>query len=55
MHVRCCACPCDPLGLSQKCAETSSTAFRAALEEALVEMQRVCLSRNVIYLSQSKL
>lgn len=31
--------------------DTSATAFCAALEQALVDIQKVCLSRNVIYVT----
>jgi hypothetical protein len=31
------------------CKDTSATAFKAALEQAMTDMQRVCMSRDVLY------
>ena len=37
------------------CAETDAGAFRDALERSLIDMQQVCLSRNVMYVASAKL
>ena len=36
-------------------AETDAGAFRDALERSLIDMQQVCLARNVMYMAEAKL
>lgn len=40
---------------NNNCAATSAAKFKDALEQSLIDMQRLCLSRNVIYLGPAKM
>ncbi len=40
---------------SHACKDTDAAAFRDALERSLIDMQKVCLERNVMYVAESRL
>lgn len=46
---------CFSVSANNNCPSTSAAAFRTALERALIDMQELCLTRNVIYAAQAKL
>lgn len=39
------------IAANNNCSETSATKMKLALSDALIEMQKLCLTRNVLYVT----